>query len=464
MVAIVSPQLQAVGEPNINPSEQNINNNDQQSYTKRLTTHLSAQTTAKLSLKPIHIIHGEPTIPFTREERQAFVVEEGLHQAVVVKLSPRSPDLLDLRSLLPKVLGIKGHCLVGQLAPKQLLIRLNQYEDFVAALARAMNYFSHNGAEHQYRVFSWTIGFNPKEETTMAVVWISLPNLSPELFARKSLLSIASPVGKPIAIDKATQVKFRPSTARVRVIVDLVAKLPQHIRLQHVDNESGKILEVFQEVVYDNLPGYCTVCKHQGHVESACRLLIKKNILVAVAEEENYDQTSIEQLKGDARDYLNAKLLQKQQSEDVRALGRDLQILSTRAVTTQDNASRLNPISSAVVTGHAGIPETGVISGQQKKLQVLAGTNHQIDTVKQRGTGELVVAVTGKKIEQNSNLDEIPVDRALARMAQGLQVERIGHEFQSIEQLQMLKLQADVHQEKATLNEGFEVVPAVADF
>lgn len=84
--------------------------------------------------------------------------------------------------------------------------------------------------------------------------------------------------------------------------------------------------------------------------------------------------------------------------------------------------------------------------------------------MKQCGTGELVVAVTGKGIEQNSNLDEIPVDRALARMAQGLQLERIGHEFQSIEQLQMLKLQADVHQEKATLNEGFEVVPAVDDF
>lgn len=68
-------------------------------------------------------------------------MEEGLHQAVVVKLSPRSPGLHDLRGLLPKVSGIKGHCFVGHLAPRQLLIGLDQYEDFVTALARPLNYF-----------------------------------------------------------------------------------------------------------------------------------------------------------------------------------------------------------------------------------------------------------------------------------------------------------------------------------
>ncbi|XP_019260723.1 PREDICTED: uncharacterized protein LOC109238702 [Nicotiana attenuata] len=311
MEASTSPQLLAVGERNPNHSDHIPNIKTQQTYASHLITNHSATNSTKLILKPVQIVHGEPTIQFTMEERQRFAVEEGLHQAVVVKLSQRSPALQDLRNLLPKVLGIKGHCLVGQLDPKQLLIRLDQHDDLVTALARAVNYFPYKGEEHQYRIFPWTIGFNPNEETTMAVVWIPLPNLSPELFARKSLLSIASAVGKPIAIDKATQVKSRPSTARVRVIVDLVAKLPQRVRLQYVDNESGKVVEVFQEVVYDNLPGYCNICKHQGHVESACRVLKKKNIMVAVAQIEE-DQPRQEQIggakyKGDLHQFLNER-------------------------------------------------------------------------------------------------------------------------------------------------------------
>ncbi|WMV19712.1 hypothetical protein MTR67_013097, partial [Solanum verrucosum] len=71
------------------------------------------------------------------------------------------------------------------------------------------------------------------------MVWISLPNLSTDLFAKKSLLSIALEVGKPIAIDKATQIKSRPSTTRVKVILDLMKKLPNRIWLQFVDRKYG---------------------------------------------------------------------------------------------------------------------------------------------------------------------------------------------------------------------------------
>ncbi|KAH0748901.1 hypothetical protein KY290_028133 [Solanum tuberosum] len=143
------------------------------------------------------------------EERQDFMIEEGLHQAVVFKLSHGAPDL---------------------------------------KLYLAQLYLLYNGEEHQCRVFPWSIGYNPKEETTLAVVWICLPNLSPYLFAKKSLLSIASAVGKPIAINKATQIKSRPSTSRVKVILDLMEKLPNRIRLQFVDEESGKLIEVFRRL------------------------------------------------------------------------------------------------------------------------------------------------------------------------------------------------------------------------
>lgn len=93
-------------------------------------------------------------LKFTLDERQAFAEEEGLHRAIVVKLFMGSPDVSILRSILPKFLGIKGHCIVGLLVQRQLLIRMDQYDDFLAALSRGVNYFMHNGKNHQIRIFS----------------------------------------------------------------------------------------------------------------------------------------------------------------------------------------------------------------------------------------------------------------------------------------------------------------------
>ncbi|KAG5579609.1 hypothetical protein H5410_050236 [Solanum commersonii] len=69
----------------------------------------------------------------------------------------------------------------------------------------------------------------------------------------------------------------RPSTTRVKVILDLMEKLPNRIRLQFVDGRYGKLIEVFQEIVYDILPLYFNYCKHQGHVEDNCYLISKIN-------------------------------------------------------------------------------------------------------------------------------------------------------------------------------------------
>ena len=84
--------------------------------------------------------------------------------------------------------------------------------------------------------FPWSIGYNPKEKTTFVVVLILfIEPIAPDLFEKKSLLSIASVDGKTILIDKVTQMKLRLGTTRVKVILDLAEKLPNHIRLQFED-------------------------------------------------------------------------------------------------------------------------------------------------------------------------------------------------------------------------------------
>ncbi|KAK4716178.1 hypothetical protein R3W88_014516 [Solanum pinnatisectum] len=212
MFAHISPWTLVVGETNDNL-------NQQTSFATRLTTNQAAQNLTKIQLKHIQYVHGEPTIQFTKGERQVFTQEEGLHQAVIIKFSSDTLEVKDLRPVLPKHLGIKGNGII------------DQYEDYVVALSKSVSFFPFHGQQHLYRVFPWTIDFNSREETSMAAVWILLPRLSPDLFAKRSLLSMASAVGRPIAIDKATQDKTRPSTARVKVILDLMDKLPKRMCL-----------------------------------------------------------------------------------------------------------------------------------------------------------------------------------------------------------------------------------------
>ncbi|PHU27477.1 hypothetical protein BC332_05809 [Capsicum chinense] len=211
MIATVSLQPLTVRELFQNPTNTNTNSN----YVDKLNQTQSTINLSQTSLKPIEVVHEIPSLKFTLDERQAFAKEEGLHQAIEIKLSRGSPDLSILRLILPKFLSIMGHCLVGLLAQRQLLIRVDQYDDFVAELSKGVNYFIHNDKNHQIKIFSWTIGFKPKEETSRAAVWISFSNLSTNLFAKRSLLFVASTVEESIVVDKATQGRSRPSTARL---------------------------------------------------------------------------------------------------------------------------------------------------------------------------------------------------------------------------------------------------------
>ncbi|KAG5620370.1 hypothetical protein H5410_005588, partial [Solanum commersonii] len=194
----------------------------------------------KIDKNPVEIdqyVHGEPTIQFTEGERQVFAKEEGLHQAVIIKFSSDTLEVKDLRTVLPKHLGIKRNCLVGLLARRHILLRIEQYEDYVVALSKSISI--------QEKKLEWPLcGFH-------------CPDYH-QIYLPRILLSMASVVGRPIEIDKATQDKTRPSTARVK------------------------------EFVYDNLPLYCNHCKHQGHNE--------KN-----------EQFNGEKFQGDLRQILNEK-------------------------------------------------------------------------------------------------------------------------------------------------------------
>lgn len=74
------------------------------------------------------------------DEIQQFSVEEGLNQAMLMKLSFTHPSVHELRKLIPKQLGFKGNCRIGQLEHRHMLIRFDLYKDYVHVASRSIGY------------------------------------------------------------------------------------------------------------------------------------------------------------------------------------------------------------------------------------------------------------------------------------------------------------------------------------
>lgn len=60
------------------------------------------------------------------------------------------------------------------------------------------------------RVVRWTKDFNPNVETSLAPIWIHLPELPWHYFNWSALQRITSPIGTLLTVDKATHVKTEP--------------------------------------------------------------------------------------------------------------------------------------------------------------------------------------------------------------------------------------------------------------
>ncbi|KAG5570838.1 hypothetical protein H5410_060604 [Solanum commersonii] len=147
--------------------------------------------------------------------------EEGLHQVVIIKFAYGKPVLSKLRKLLPKQFDVKGNCNIGQLDFRHLLIRFDLCEDFRKHLKPGYGYRCQSYLQISLRGGPY---YRLRQQQESLLWWIK-------------------------------QHKIEPG-----------------------QKESGKIIEHYQKIVYDNLPLYCTHCKHQGHEENKCRLLMRKTM------------------------------------------------------------------------------------------------------------------------------------------------------------------------------------------
>ncbi|OIT05237.1 hypothetical protein A4A49_65155, partial [Nicotiana attenuata] len=79
--------------------------------------------------------------------------------------------------------------------------------------------------------------------------------------------------GRPLHVDLATQNGTRPSCAKVKVEVNLLATLPQRIKIIEEADETGPEESKWIKIRYDYMPKYCKTCKKQGHNEEECWII-----------------------------------------------------------------------------------------------------------------------------------------------------------------------------------------------
>ncbi|KAG5572848.1 hypothetical protein H5410_062614 [Solanum commersonii] len=186
----------------------------------------------------------KPSYAFSFSDLESYIQEENLQYALVAKFSYGRLDMIDLRKIFTRHFEIKGDCNLGLLDHRHVLGSIVHH----TKRKRGMN------NQCQCQIQRWTPWFNPKEETPIALAWISFSSLSTKIFAREALFSLASAVGTPLQVDKATTGKSRPSVARVKVEVNLLPSLPDRVRMFFNDEKRGVVKEVLQKIVYDKLP------------------------------------------------------------------------------------------------------------------------------------------------------------------------------------------------------------------
>lgn len=124
----------------------------------------------------------------------------------------------------------------------------------------------------------------------------------------RNLYFLATAIGNPIHLVIAAMNKTRPSCARVKVQVDLAAKLPDFINLEVVNSKTQATRIQKIKIQYDMLSKYFHTCKIQGHEESEYRCLypeMKKQIN-EVQEDEIIPEKKIILIQ---RIYVNGKIV-----------------------------------------------------------------------------------------------------------------------------------------------------------
>ncbi|CAI0462684.1 unnamed protein product [Linum tenue] len=130
--------------------------------------------------------------------------------------------------------------------------------------------------DYYITVRPWRRNFNPKlAEVASTMAWARLPGLPSEFINKEAVERIASRIGRPVRVDRATQLGSRGRFARVCVEVDLTKPLLSQYKIEGIT----------YYIEYEGLHRICTECGMYGHMRVTCPKLFE--VIEPVVEPEN---------------------------------------------------------------------------------------------------------------------------------------------------------------------------------
>lgn len=99
----------------------------------------------------------------------------------------------------------------------------------------------------------------PSCETTIAPIWVFFPSLPSFLFTKEAIFSLASGIGSPLKLDKATDTLNHPSRARVFLEANVNKSLLARIQIV-LPNEGS----MWQAMEYENHPSIAPCVSTKG--------------------------------------------------------------------------------------------------------------------------------------------------------------------------------------------------------
>ncbi|WMV38372.1 hypothetical protein MTR67_031757 [Solanum verrucosum] len=188
---------------------------------------------------------------FTKEKHD--ILTDTCRWTIIGKFSRTRPAIDIIRAEFNNIIQLKGTVKIGAFDLKHVFIDVEYEEDYESLSSR--NYI-HLEGDCIMQLQKWTPFFKPAKRNSIAPVWITLPDLSWQFFEWDALCRIVNPIGYPLIMDKATSTNSRPTTAKLRVELDLAKPRIREVAVE-IRNAEGGFERFTQKVEYEDLPEFC---------------------------------------------------------------------------------------------------------------------------------------------------------------------------------------------------------------
>ncbi|VFQ67772.1 unnamed protein product [Cuscuta campestris] len=128
--------------------------------------------------------------------------------------------------------------------------------------------------QYPMRLFRWSPNFNVKTEPSIALVWVTFPNLRADLFNVSAITQLFKPIGRCLKVDLATTTFTRPDIAEAQVEDDLLKPTLEQIWIGFPDDPGEEDVGMLEIVEYECIPKYYTASFKQGHNNTSCNTFI----------------------------------------------------------------------------------------------------------------------------------------------------------------------------------------------